>query len=404
MSDAHSLSVVPLPPQEFAAVGALLTSRDCVAPETRVERVSERFFKSTGLDSLALVADGVPVGLLTRQQFFFSIFRRFGYELFAREPVSLIADQRPLIVGADEKLDAVLERALRRDAEHVYDDLVVVDETGSYIGLLSVKQLVLEQSFSLANILMQSELATSRAREAEEMGRIKSQFLANVTHELRSPVNAIIELGELIRLAAQNGYIDQINDRLALLLSSATNLRSIITNILNLSKLEAGRMEVLAEDFDLTAVLREVVDTTQVLIAAKPIDVTLTGCDGRYEVHSDPVKVRQIVLNLTSNAAKFTERGLIVVHVEPGAAVFRIAVRDTGIGIEGEDLARLFEAFAQVADAQTKHVDGTGLGLTITKQLAEMLGGAVHVRSEFGKGSTFEVVLPRIYRKEARND
>lgn len=404
MTGMPAVSANAVTTQEFTSVGELLTSRDSVPPETRVGEVSERFFKSSSLDALALVKGSRPVGLLTRQRFFFSIFRRFGFELYAREAVSVIAYMKPLVVAGDERLDAVLDRALHRDPEHVYDDLIVVDGIGDYLGLLSVKQLVLEQSFSLANILMQRELATTRAREAEEIGRIKAQFLANVTHELRSPVNAIIELGELIRLAANNGYIDQINDRLALLLSSATNLRSIITNILNLSKLEAGRMEVFAEDFDLIALLREVADTTQVLVAAKPIKVELASNAGQFEVHSDPVKIRQIVLNLTSNAAKFTERGTIVIALEPGAAVVRISVTDTGVGIQEKDLARLFEAFSQVADAQTKHVDGTGLGLTITKQLVEMLGGAVRVRSEFGSGSTFEVVLPRKYSKEIERD
>lgn len=380
---------------DFPPVGELVTTGNSYSPETIVDVMADVFFKSASTDAVALVEDGRAVGLLTRQKFLFSVFRRFGWELFGRKPVRLLAESNPLTVDSRDPLDLVLQKALRRDPESVYDDLIVTTPEGRYAGLLSVKQLVLEQSFSLANILVQRELATARAKEVEEVGRMKSEFLANVTHELRSPVNAIIELTELIRIAADHGRVSQLNDRLGLLLSSATNLRSIITNILDLSKLEAGRMQVIAEEFDLVSLLREVTETTEVLVAAKPINVELATGLGELIVRTDPVKVRQIVLNLTSNAAKFTESGSIVVELEVAGEEIRIAVTDTGIGIAGADVEKLFEAFAQVAEARTKQVDGTGLGLTIVRQLSGMLGGSVRVESELGRGSTFEVSLPR---------
>ena len=184
------------------------------------------------------------------------------------------------------------------------------------------------------------------------------------------------------------------------MLSSATNLRSIITNILDLSKIEAGKMQLIDEPFDLVPLLDEVVQTTRVLAGNKPVDVALVS-EGERMMLTDPVKVRQVVVNLTSNAAKFTEAGRIVVEQSfdeaSGSAVIRVI--DSGIGIRQEDLDSLFEAFTQLEDAKSKRHEGTGLGLTITRELLHLLGGSITVESEFGRGSTFTVHIPD--RKEA---
>lgn len=158
--------------------------------------------------------------------------------------------------------------------------------------------------------------ASEKVKELEKINKIKSQFIAHVTHELRSPVNAIIGLAELMRLSCEKGYVDQLRDRLSLLMSSATNLRAIITNILDLSKIEAGKMEVIYERFDIAAMVHEVAETTQVLIGSKPVDVEVTTQDSHVFIVSDPVKVRQILINLTSNAVKFTDTGKIILALE----------------------------------------------------------------------------------------
>lgn len=395
MSESTMLDASPEAAHHFPTIGELVTNARGVSPDTAVKLVADEFFHDAQLDAVALVENDRPVGLVTRTKFLFTVFRQFGWEIFQRKPISAVAEQSPLILPDWSRLDAALALVLQRGSQDLYDEVVVVRDDGSFAGLLSVRQMVVQQTHALANIMVQKELAHERARELEEISRIKSQFLANVTHELRSPVNAIIELAELMRIAAESGYIAQVRDRLTLLMSSATNLRSVITNMLDLSKIEAGKMNVFVEPFDLTLVLQEIAETTRVLLGGKPVEVLVSTEHRNVEMVSDPVKVRQIVLNLASNAAKFTDGGRIVIQQTATNSTMSIAVSDTGIGIRSDDLEKLFVAFSQVEDAHTKTREGTGLGLAITRELVQLLGGHVSVASEPGAGSTFTVHLPK---------
>ena len=381
--------------EHFPTLGEVVSRPAPIHPQTSVKLVSDEFFHNATLDAVAVVEHDVPIGLVTRTKFLATVFRQFGWELYGRKPITAIPLDDPLVLPDTERLDSALATALERPQANVYDEIVVVDEAGRYAGLLSVKQMVLQQSHSLANILIQKELAHERARELEEVTRIKSQFLANVTHELRSPVNAIIELAELMRMAAENGYVQQVRDRLSLLMQSATNLRSVITNMLDLSKIEAGRMRVIVEEFDVAPVLQEIADTTRVLLGGRPVEVIVSTERGAVTMTSDPVKFRQMLLNLASNAAKFTEEGRIVLQQTSSDTTVTVTVSDTGSGIRAEDLGKLFVAFNQLEDARTKRHAGTGLGLTITRELAQLLGGRVEVESAYGIGTTFTVHIPK---------
>ncbi len=376
------------------AVGGLIVSDNCVHPGVPVRKVVENFFESPQLDAVAVVEGKEAVGLVTRSKLLFSVFRRYGFELYGKKPIIVIADTDPLTVCEDERLDKVIEKALSRSVQDIYDEIIIKDVDDQYKGILSVRQMFIQQSNLLANSVVQREMAHERAKELEKVNHIKSQFIANVTHELRSPVNAIIGLAELMRMACEKGYIDQLRDRLNLIMSGATHLRAIITNILDLSKIEAGKMEIINEDFDLMRVIREVAETTRVLLGIKPVEVVISVAFRKLTIISDPVKVKQILTNLMSNAAKFTEQGTITIAVAASQAEVTVCVTDTGTGIKKEDMERLFTAFGQVGDVATKRHEGTGLGLTITRSLLDMLGGLITLRSEFGRGTTFEVVLP----------
>ncbi len=381
--------------EHFPTLGEVASRPAPIHPQTLVKLVSDEFFHNATLDAVAVVEHDVPIGLVTRTKFLATVFRQFGWELYGRKPITSIPLDDPLVLPATERLDSALAMALERPQANVYDEIVVVDDDGRYAGLLSVKQMVLQQSHSLGNILIQKELAHERARELEEVTRIKSQFLANVTHELRSPVNAIIELAELMRMAAENGYVGQVRDRLSLLMQSATNLRSVITNMLDLSKIEAGRMRVIVEEFDVAPVLQEIADTTRVLLGGRPVEVIVSTERSAAMMTSDPVKLRQLLLNLASNAAKFTEEGRIVIQQTSTDTTIVVAVSDTGSGIRAEDLDKLFIAFNQLEDAHTRRHAGTGLGLTITRELAQLLGGHVEVESVYGAGTTFTAHIPK---------
>ncbi len=383
-------------------VGELIISNEEAAPQTSVKTVAERFFSTTDLDAIAVVEGKEPVGLVTRTKLLFTLFRRFGFELYGKHPVTAIADAAPLVVSASERLDVVIDKALERPAQDIYDEIIVTDQAGCYRGLLSVKQLVIQQSNALAANILQKELASERAKELEKISRVKSQFLANVTHELRSPVNVIIGLAELMRLAAEKGKVDQVKQRLSLLVNSVTNLRTIVTNILDLSKIEAGKMEVIHERVDVVAILRDVVETTKILIGAKPVSVALDAdCDSLLAT-TDPGKLRQVLINLASNASKFTDQGSISFSLRTGGGEFTVSASDTGIGIREEDQGRLFTAFGQLEDAKTKRHEGTGLGLAITKNLVDLLGGVISLESAYGRGTVFSVTLP--LAKEEKNE
>ncbi len=382
------------PQQSVLPVGKLIISSELVTPQTIVNKVAERFFGTTELDAFAVVDENEPVGLVTRTKLLFTLFRRFGFELYGKYPIIAIADTSPLLVPEDERLDVVIDKALERPPQDIYDEIIVTSAKGAYRGLLSVKQLVIQQSNALASNILQKEMASARAQELEKINRVKSEFLANVTHELRSPVNAIIGLAELLRMAADKGSVEQIKERLSFMISSATNLRTVITNILDLSKIEAGKMEVVRQTFDATALVADIAETTRVLVGRKPVQVKVLAPSMRVMVTTDSIKLRQIIMNLASNAAKFTERGEITIALSLIGNKLEIAVSDTGPGIREEHMEKLFMAFSQIEDAKTKSHEGTGLGLTISKNLAELIEGSISVESVYGEGTTFIVSLP----------
>ncbi len=163
---------------ESPSIGALITSMQAVSPSVRVSRVAETFFQVANLDALAVVDGREPVALVPRQKLMLKLFRRFGYELFGKNPIVTIADTAPLIIGESERLDVSIEMALDRDSGMVYDEIIVVDRNGCFKGVLSIKQLVIQQSSALANSMLQKEIATKRAQDFEKVNEMKSQFIA----------------------------------------------------------------------------------------------------------------------------------------------------------------------------------------------------------------------------------
>ncbi len=379
--------------EHILPVGELITSSEQTAPQAIVNTVAERFFATTELDAIAVVEGKEPVGLVTRTKMLFTLFRRFGFELYGKNSIITIADTAPLIVPENKPLNEVIDMALERPPQDIYDEIIVTYPDGAYRGLLSVKQLVIQQSNALANNILQKELASARAQELEKISQVKSQFLANVTHELRSPVNAIIGLAELLRMAAEKNSMEQIKERLSFMISSATNLRAIITNILDLSKIEAGKMQVIRQQCNASALLAEIAETARILVGKKPVSVEVAAPAMPIMIFTDPIKLRQIVTNLASNASKFTESGKITLTLAIIGSSLEISVTDTGMGIKEEHLDKLFTAFGQIEDAKTKQHEGTGLGLTISKNFAELLGGSISVSSVFGEGTTFTLSL-----------
>ena len=243
-----------------------------------------------------------------------------------------------------------------------------------------------------------NEELVEQYRRVQEANRLKSEFLANMSHELRTPLNAIIGFAELMHdgkvgavTADQQEYLDDI-------LTSSRHLLQLINDVLDLSKVEAGKMEFRPEPVDLAKLIREVKDILRTLAAQKQIRVEVEIDAGVTGVLADPAKLKQVLYNYLSNALKFTpDEGRVVVRVAPeGPEAFRLEVEDMGIGIRPEDMDRLFIEFQQLDAGMAKQHVGTGLGLALTKRIVEAQGGWVGARSAPGKGSLFSAVLPRV--------
>jgi PAS domain S-box-containing protein len=233
---------------------------------------------------------------------------------------------------------------------------------------------------------------------SEDASRAKSAFLANMSHELRTPLNAIIGYSEMLQEdLRERGAADLVPD-MAKIHGAGKHLLRLINDILDVSKIEAGKMDLLPEVFDVSALVKDVAATMGPLAEARGNTLDVRCAPAIGFMNADLTRVRQVLLNLVSNAAKFTERGRISLEVDRMAmndeAWLRFRVRDSGIGMTPEQLARLFKAFTQADVSTTRKYGGTGLGLVISRQLCQMMGGEVTVDSAPGTGSTFTVLLP----------
>jgi PAS domain S-box-containing protein len=249
-----------------------------------------------------------------------------------------------------------------------------------------------------------TELLSAR-RAAEEASRAKSHFLASVSHELRTPLNAIIGYSELLQEEIQDLGVGQLGTDLGRIESSGRLLLALINDILDLSKIEAGKMEIHCEDFALEPLLTQVTSTVGPLVERRANRLVVEGAADAGSMYADRTKVMQMLLNLLSNASKFTESGTITLSVRrdgsDGAETVSLQVRDTGIGMTAEQIGRLFQAFSQAEASTASRYGGTGLGLAITRRFSRLMGGDVQVESTPGAGSTFTLILPAVVRAAA---
>ncbi|WP_295315189.1 response regulator [Roseobacter sp.] len=229
----------------------------------------------------------------------------------------------------------------------------------------------------------------------------KSQFLASMSHELRTPLNAIIGYSEMLSEDAQDMGFDTATEDLEKIMASGRHLLSLINDVLDLSKIEAGKMEVYVESFDLGPLLDEVVATVAPLVSKNGNELVLNTNFSNPQIETDKTKLRQNLFNLLSNAAKFTENGKITLDVSgrhnDGKDYFSFSVTDEGIGMTPEQSDKLFQAFVQADQSTTRNFGGTGLGLAIAQQFTRMMGGRISVQSEEGVGSVFSFEIPATF-------
>ncbi|WP_375457666.1 response regulator [uncultured Enterovirga sp.] len=309
-----------------------------------------------------------------------------------------------------ELVDAISERYLAaiRSGEAWQDTFPLRRKDGEYRWFLSMAQPIRNSRGEIQRWFgTNTDISEQREQEkeleaardvAEDANRAKSQFLANMSHELRTPLSAVIGYSEMLEEEMEELGEKHLLEDLGKIKSNARHLLSLINDVLDISKIEADKMEVFAETFAIAEMVKDVASTVGSLIEKKGNTLHVEARDELGSMHSDVVKIRQVLINLLSNAAKFTENGTITlaVHREvlDGQDDVVFTVRDTGLGMTEEQLARLFERFSQADASTTRRFGGTGLGLAITRAFTDMLGGSAAVESRPGEGSTFTITIP----------
>jgi PAS domain S-box-containing protein len=241
--------------------------------------------------------------------------------------------------------------------------------------------------------------------ELENAAQAKNRFLANMSHELRTPLNGIIGFTEFLADGKPGPLNEKQREYLDDVLNSARHLLQLINDVLDLAKVEAGGLDLTLEKFSVPKAISEVCHIAGALAKKKRITIQTEAAPGLGEAFLDQRKFKQVLFNLLSNAVKFTgEGGHVKIEAAPdGSQHFKVAVRDTGIGIKPEDVQRLFTEFQQLDSGTTRRFEGTGLGLALTRRIVEMQQGSIHVESEIGKGSTFTVVMPLTAKETAKH-
>jgi PAS domain S-box-containing protein len=249
------------------------------------------------------------------------------------------------------------------------------------------------------SVQLQMEAEVSKAREdAIAANAAKSAFLANMSHELRTPMNAIIGYSEMLAEDAEDDGQEDVLEDLKKITAAGKHLLSLINDVLDLSKIEAGKMELLIETFNFSDLASEVADTAQTLVKTNGNMLAVEIGAGLDSLDGDLTKTRQMLFNLISNAAKFTENGTITLagekYEDRGSDWVRFSVSDTGIGIPADKLEKIFQEFSQADETTTRNYGGTGLGLSLTRRFAQMMGGDIRVESKEGSGSSFIIEIP----------
>ncbi|MCA9015167.1 MAG: response regulator [Planctomycetaceae bacterium] len=369
-----------------STLGDLELHNESITPDTLVSEVGRCFQEKPELIGFLVQDDQKFYGLLSRRSYFENMAQLFSRAIYARKPVGKLMqhlETRPLELDARDQIVDAVQKIFHRPASELYEPVLIKCENDEY-RFLDVASLV---HFQCQILLEQKTIAEIANHE-------KSHFLANMSHEIRTPLNGIMGFTDVLRRGV--GSQEQRVEYLDVIYKNGEHLLGLINDILDLSKIEAGRMEYEKRDYSPHKIISEVLSIMRVQAKEKGLSLECQWASGVPEtIHTDPMRLRQILMNLVGNALKFTKQGSVkliaTLDQSQEPPQFIVEVRDTGIGIERKNLKNIFSPFTQADSSITRSFGGTGLGLTICRQIAEGLGGDLTVESEVGRGSVFRL-------------
>jgi two-component system cell cycle sensor histidine kinase PleC len=351
--------------------------------------------KRSPLTSIVAVIDedGAVLGALERDRILSAFAQPLWYDVYNRRPVWPLANRRPLLVDRAVPLDQI-KQLIAREYPGAIQSGFLIAEDGRFAGFGAMAQL-LELTVQQAQRRL-IELDTAR-NAAESAAAARSRFLATMSHELRTPLNAIIGFSDLLLMQVQRREpAEKLGEYLGDIGSSGRHLLQIINDILDFSKLETGAVTLDEAEFSLEPMIASAVRIARGQSQTKEVELRAPAIDPSIVLKGDERKLRQVLLNLISNAVKFTPQGgrVEVATYAKACGARVIAVTDTGVGISAEDIERVFEPFVQADGNLDRANSGTGLGLPLSRKLVELHGGTLHLESAPGQGTTALVTLP----------
>jgi PAS domain S-box-containing protein len=424
---AISVTVSPIKDSTGKIIGASKVARDITERKRINEQLNDSFKEigdlKTALDEHAIVAITDPQGKITYVNDKFCAISKYSREELlgqdhriinsGHHPKEFIRHLWTTIANGRVWHGEIKNKA--KDGSFYWVDTTIVpflDQQGKPRQYVAIRADITERKRveeelrqshenlerTVAERTAQLQLAKERAEAA---GRAKSEFMASMSHELRTPLNGIIGFSEFLVDGKPGALNPKQKEYLQDILNSGRHLLQLINDVLDLAKVEAGKIELIPEVFALGKAIGEVCSVAGPIAQKKQIIVGVSIAPELTEVMLDQMRFKQVVYNLLSNALKFTDGGgRVEIHCAAnGSDSFKLAVKDTGIGIKAEDLTRLFKEFEQIESGAARRYEGTGLGLALTRKIVEMQGGCINVSSEVGKGTTFTVILPLSFGK-----
>jgi signal transduction histidine kinase/AmiR/NasT family two-component response regulator len=385
-----------------------------VGKQERGAAVYDRFEREPDTLAIAVVDEtGKPIGLIERNSFFLKMAADYGRALFAGRPISAVMDCEPIIVEGDTTLESFLARAVQTSAAELLRGFIVVEQ-GRYLGVGTALDLLMgafhenvRRAADMSDLADQRLLANQEAERAlialgaardaaEAANRAKSEFLATMSHEIRTPLNGVLGVASALGRTQLNA---RQREMVRLIEDSAGTLQVLLSDVLDLARVEAGRLDITAEAFDLSQTVLAAAELFRSKAEEKGLDLYVhIAKEARGRFVGDAVRLKQILGNLLSNAVKFTESGQVRLSVaapeRDGERTLTFVIADTGIGFDATVKARLFARFSQADGSITRRFGGSGLGLSISGALAELMGGTIEAESTPGEGSTFVLTLP----------